>query len=151
MSTVGLSFNSTLQGDKCKYKGWSYPWTLTEHHANKAYWGSGRITPRILDLDTWRRCGQLHVPAPGTHWIGGWIGPRAGLDAVVKTGIPSPCRDSNSRSSSPLTRLQGDRNINWLTAVTSWKFITVIRKSRHFVRYLVQYTFTDFISVLMRH
>jgi hypothetical protein len=28
---------------------------LTEHHAMKAYWGSGSITPRILDLDTrWR-------------------------------------------------------------------------------------------------
>jgi hypothetical protein len=22
--------------------------------------------------------------APGTHWIGGWVGPRAGLDAVEK-------------------------------------------------------------------
>jgi len=22
--------------------------------------------------------------APGTHWIGGWVGPRAILDAVVK-------------------------------------------------------------------
>jgi hypothetical protein len=22
--------------------------------------------------------------APGTHWIGGWVGPRAVLDAVVK-------------------------------------------------------------------
>jgi hypothetical protein len=22
--------------------------------------------------------------ATGTHWIGGWVGPRAGLDAVVK-------------------------------------------------------------------
>jgi hypothetical protein len=22
--------------------------------------------------------------ALGTHWIGGWVGPRAGLDAVVK-------------------------------------------------------------------
>jgi len=21
--------------------------------------------------------------APGTHWIGGWVGPRAGLDVVV--------------------------------------------------------------------
>jgi hypothetical protein len=26
----------------------------------------------------------------GTHWIGGWVGPRAVLDAVVKRKIPSP-------------------------------------------------------------
>jgi hypothetical protein len=34
---------------------------------------------------------------PGTHWIGGWVGPRAGPDTVVKRKIPSPCRDSNPR------------------------------------------------------
>jgi hypothetical protein len=35
--------------------------------------------------------GQLHAPAallpgnrPGTHCIGGWMGPRAGLDEKVK-------------------------------------------------------------------
>jgi hypothetical protein len=31
--------------------------------------------------------GQFHAPAdlpPGTHWIGGWVGPRAGLDDVKK-------------------------------------------------------------------
>jgi hypothetical protein len=28
--------------------------------------------------------------APGNHWIGGWVGPRAGLDAVVRIKIPSP-------------------------------------------------------------
>jgi hypothetical protein len=28
---------------------------LTEHHAMKAYWGSGDIAPRILELGTrWR-------------------------------------------------------------------------------------------------
>jgi hypothetical protein len=26
--------------------------------------------------------------AVGTHWIGGWVGPRAGLEAVVKRRIP---------------------------------------------------------------
>jgi hypothetical protein len=38
--------------------------------------------------------GQPHTPAalplggkPDTHWIGGWAGPRAGLDAVAKREI----------------------------------------------------------------
>jgi hypothetical protein len=33
--------------------------------------------------------------APGTHWIGGWVGLRAGLDAVVRREIPSPYQESN--------------------------------------------------------
>jgi hypothetical protein len=36
--------------------------------------------------------------APGTHWIGGWVGPRAVLDAVVKRKISSPRRESNLRT-----------------------------------------------------
>jgi hypothetical protein len=40
---------------------------------------------------------QLHAPAasspekeaPGIHWIGGWVGPRSGLD-TVKNKISSP-------------------------------------------------------------
>jgi hypothetical protein len=47
--------------------------------------------------------GQLHAPtalpprerAPGTHWIGGSVGPRAGLDVVVKRKTPSRRRKSN--------------------------------------------------------
>jgi hypothetical protein len=42
--------------------------------------------------------GQRHAPAalppgkrPGTHCIGGWVGPRAGLDGCVKS---RPHRDS---------------------------------------------------------
>jgi len=33
--------------------------------------------------------------APGTHWIGGCVGPTAGLTTVSKRKIPSPRRDSN--------------------------------------------------------
>jgi hypothetical protein len=33
--------------------------------------------------------------APGTHWIGGWMDLRAGLDTVSKRKIPSPRRESN--------------------------------------------------------
>jgi hypothetical protein len=47
--------------------------------------------------------GQLHPPAaltsgkepPGTHWIGGWVSSRAGLDMVSKRKIPSHRRESN--------------------------------------------------------
>jgi hypothetical protein len=39
--------------------------------------------------------------SPWYPLVGVWVGPRAVLDAVVKRKIPSPCRDSNSRSSSP--------------------------------------------------
>jgi hypothetical protein len=42
--------------------------------------------------------GQLHVPAALPHWIGGLVGSRAVLDAVVKRKIPSPRRESNPRS-----------------------------------------------------
>jgi hypothetical protein len=47
----------------------------------------GRFTPR--------------EKPPGIHWVGGWVGPRASFDAVVKRKIPSLCRDSNPRSSGP--------------------------------------------------
>jgi len=44
----------------------------------------------ILNLDRER--------APGVHWIGVWVGPRAGLDIVVKKKIPRPCREANPRT-----------------------------------------------------
>jgi hypothetical protein len=68
----------------------------------------GGIALRILDLGTRWRWVVSFTPqplytkegVPGTHSIGGWMGPRAGLD-TVKRKIPNPCRDSNPRSSSP--------------------------------------------------
>jgi len=72
---------------------------LTKHNAMNTYWGSGGIAPRIL----WPRRhievgGQFHAQAalspgkepPGTHWIGGWVGCRAGVETVSKRKIPSP-------------------------------------------------------------
>jgi hypothetical protein len=32
---------------------------------------------------------------PGTHWIGGWVGPRIFLETVSNRKIPSPRRESN--------------------------------------------------------
>jgi len=44
----------------------------------------------------------IHQPLyPGgksssTHWIGGWVGPRANLDMVVKRKDPCFCQKSNA-------------------------------------------------------
>jgi hypothetical protein len=46
------------------------------------------FTPRLL---------YPQERAPSTHWIGGWVGPRAVLDAVVKRKILIPRRKSNPR------------------------------------------------------
>jgi hypothetical protein len=55
---------------------------LNEHHAIKAYWGSGSIPPGPGRFNPRER-------TPGSHCIGGWVGPRAGLDTVVKKKISS--------------------------------------------------------------
>jgi hypothetical protein len=47
--------------------------------------------------------GQRHAPTalyprertPGTHWTGGWVGPRAGLDTEAREKILCPNRGSN--------------------------------------------------------
>jgi hypothetical protein len=53
--------------------------------------GEWRYSSSILGLDTSCRyvvsftTRPLYLPEkvpPGTHWIGGWVGPREGLDAV---------------------------------------------------------------------
>jgi len=68
---------------------------ITEEHEFKAYWGNGGIVPRILDLcldsGEWSAShpGRFTPKqrAPGTHWIGDWVGPRVGLDAVEYNNI----------------------------------------------------------------
>jgi hypothetical protein len=42
----------------------------------------GRFTPRKR--------------APGIHCVGGWVGPRSGLDTVSKRKIPSPHQESSN-------------------------------------------------------
>jgi hypothetical protein len=54
-------------------------------------------------------CGQLHAPnalppgkdSRGTHSVWGWMGPRAGLDAMGKRKILCPCRESNTGRQAP--------------------------------------------------
>jgi hypothetical protein len=65
----------------------------------------GRFTPRER--------------APGTHWIGGWVGPRAVLDAVVKRNIPSPSRESNLRT--PIVQPIVQRYTDWAITAGSYQ------------------------------
>jgi len=60
--------------------------------------GSRGIAPYILDLSFTPR-----ERAPGTHWIGDWVGTRAVLDTVVKEKFPTSIRNLTleTQSSSP--------------------------------------------------
>jgi hypothetical protein len=69
----------------------------------KAYWGVYvklyAFLTSTLDGGEWSASRSSRFNhrerTPGTHWIGDWVGPRAGLDTVVKRKIPCPCRDTN--------------------------------------------------------
>jgi hypothetical protein len=71
---------------------------LTKHHTMKMHWGNGGMAPCILVLGTIWRLVVSFTPrplysrerAPGSQWRGGWVGPRASLDTVVKRKIPLP-------------------------------------------------------------
>jgi hypothetical protein len=63
---------------------------------HEGIWGSGCIDPHFLDLGTsWRWSASQpsrFTPgerAPITHWIGGWVDPRASLDDVEKILDPT--------------------------------------------------------------
>jgi hypothetical protein len=70
------------------------------YHAMKAYGGSAGIAP--LDGS------ELSASRPdrftarertlGTDWIGGFVGPRAVLEALVKRKIRNPRHESNPRT-----------------------------------------------------
>jgi hypothetical protein len=62
--------------------------------------------------------GQLHLSAglypgknSGTQLIRGWAGSRTGLDALENRKNSFPCRDSNSRPSSPQSGRYTDYDI----------------------------------------
>jgi hypothetical protein len=88
-----------------RHEGVLGEWMYSSTHSltsalNGGEWSAscpGRFNPREGD--------------PGTHWIGGWVGPRAGLDAMVKIKIPKPHRESNPRT--PIVQLVAQRYTDW--------------------------------------
>jgi hypothetical protein len=67
------------------------------------YWRSGGDAARILNLGSRWRWLASFTPRPlclrgkslSTNWTGGWVGPRAGLDALVRRKNSSPYREKN--------------------------------------------------------
>jgi hypothetical protein len=68
---------------------------LIKHSAMKMYGGSEGTAPAYLtsalDGGEWSAshscCFTPRENVPGTHWVGGWVGPRTSLDAVEKRKI----------------------------------------------------------------
>jgi hypothetical protein len=60
----------------------------------------------------------LRERAPGTHWIGGWVGPSVILATEVKRKMPSPCQESNPRT--PIVQPVAQHYTDWaITALPS--------------------------------
>jgi hypothetical protein len=70
-----------------------------------------------LDGGDWSASSSDHFNprerVPGTHWIGGWVGPRVVLDVVVKRKIPNPHQESNPRI--PIVQPVAQRYTDWAT------------------------------------
>jgi hypothetical protein len=65
---------------------------------------------------------------PGTHWIGGWMGLRAGLDTGARRKIFCPCRGLNpdrpahSQTLYCLRKYEGEVLISFLTHLIHFLF-----------------------------
>jgi hypothetical protein len=89
-----LGLCMTCKSKKAKLSRYT-PW----RHMGERRYSSYSFLTSALDWGEWSasRPGRALPPGkepPGTHWIGGCVGPRAGLDAGARIKI-RPCRGSN--------------------------------------------------------
>jgi hypothetical protein len=87
--------------------------------------------------------GQLHDPAvyprgkgPGTHWIGGWVGSKTGLDDVEKRKFLTPkCEVHSSTKKEPLHALRSNRSA--IVTSRNDKPYTTCTRPQHTLRHAV--------------
>jgi hypothetical protein len=91
-----------------KTKGKAVPLHAMEVLGGERRYSSYSFSTSELDWGEWSasRPGRGFTPGertPGTHWTGGWVGPRTGLDTEDRGKTICPCRGSTpiARSSSP--------------------------------------------------
>jgi len=109
------------------------PCAITEHQAMKAYWGVEVCLHTFLTLalpgGEWSAShpgrSTPRERAPGTHGKGGWVGPRALLDAVVKRKIPCPRRKSTIKLHG-ITTLKTSTWIFTLKMEAAWTTETLV-------------------------
>jgi hypothetical protein len=81
------------------------------------------LTPAV-DGGQWSvSCRGRFIPterAPGTYWIGGWMGPSAIVVAVVKRKIPSPRRESNRRT--PIVQPVAQSYTDWAVTALMYSY-----------------------------
>jgi hypothetical protein len=90
-------------------------------HAMLALRGRGGILLLVHDFGA--RWGEWSASRPGerthgSHWVGDWVGPRAGLDVEAKREIVCLCQTSNPGRPA---RSQSCRSVNFIE--TSFHFI----------------------------
>jgi hypothetical protein len=80
--------------EEVKVKVSSYtPWRRTggeRRYSSCLYLTSATRWGWVVSVTPWPRF-TPGERTPGTHWIGGWVGPRAGLDAGDRRKILCPC------------------------------------------------------------
>jgi hypothetical protein len=106
-----------------------------------------------LDKNEWSASGPCRFisveSAPGTYWIGGWVGPGTGLDAVKKKQISCPSWDST-----PVIQPAASRYTEWVIPALSKRilvllFITFIFSCIHYMshKYLININSWTRISI----
>jgi hypothetical protein len=86
---------------------------------------------------------HLWERTPGTHWIGGWVGLRAGLDTEARRKIICPCRGSN-----PGHRVW--RQILYCLSYSSALVVTVVKQTIKDENWYISTYTTGIISNVFR-
>jgi hypothetical protein len=99
-----------VKGKKCKV----VPVRSTEVHLGERMYSSYSFLTSALEGGEWSASGPSRVLPPSTHCIGGWVGPRASLDAEVRGKILCLSRGSNP------SRPVRSQTLHWLSYPGSW-------------------------------
>jgi hypothetical protein len=97
-----------------RHEGILWEWRYSSTHSLTSALDGGEWSASRLSRFTPRE------RAPGTHWIWGWVGPRAIPDAVMKRKIPSPRKESNRRT--PIVQPVAQRYTDWAITAPYFRF-----------------------------